>query len=103
MVTQSFKATGLTLALDGSESHLYLVDSPKEELVVQEETKEEATEVEMIAEPTGEQGVVDSAFEELDHSLDNSLKTLYSYMLQMQNKALSETDMHLLEDQLQTQ
>ena len=103
MVTQSFKATGLTLALDGSESHLYRVDGPKEEFVVQEEPKEEATEVEMIAEPAEEQGVVDSAFEELDHSLDNSLKTLYSYMLQMQNKALSETDMHLLEDQLQTQ
>lgn len=105
-VVSAFKATGLTLALNGSEDYLYRPNQSKPEKIepvadiqvdVVEETPD-ATTVEIVTDQTQE---VDGAITELDNSL-HSLKTLYSYMLQMQNKALSDTDMQLLEEQLQS-
>lgn len=107
-VAMSFKATGLTLALDGSEDDLYRIYESKSEDTIETvaaiqgdvlEEAQDATTVEIVTDQTpGEEG----AITELDNSL-HSIKTLYSYMLQMQNKALSDTDMQILEEQLQSQ
>ncbi len=105
-VIMSFKTTGLTLALDGSEDSLYRINQEnKPEIIevvptIQEEVLEEAQDASTVEIVTDQTPLDEGAITELDNSL-HSLKTLYSYMLQMQNKALSDTDMQILEEQLQ--
>ncbi len=106
-VAMSFLTTGLTLATDGSEDRLYRIDNKVEAKPIQEEVEQEdAVVTEIVTDQAQAQAQAQGdpvvALTELDNSL-SSLKTLYSYMLQMQNKALSESDMQILEEQLQTQ
>ena len=103
LVVNSFKATGLTLALDGSEGHLFRNDSFQEKVEKEDGEKEEGEE--KIPEITTLEDEVVGGEDPEDTTdygqLDSSIERLYNYVLAIQNKASTETDLQTIEDQLQ--
>lgn len=99
VVINSFKATGLTLALDESESHLLRNDDFQEKV----EMKEGEEEVEEVPEITTleDEVVVGGDPEDTADYCDGAIERLYNYVLQIQNKAATQTDLHVQTDEIQ--
>lgn len=96
-VVKSFQATGLTLALDGSEDTLLRSDK----VFGNDESKEGdpgCLELSVVEDESNDNSM--EGIREEFGGLDGSIETLYNYMLQIQSKPMTEPDLQSINEQL---